>query len=45
MAVNTDSIVPNLYSTYSSQSKTGKTNKENATGKCSVRFITVKISD
>ena len=32
MAVNTDSIVSNLYSTYSSQSKTGKTNKENATG-------------
>ena len=28
MAVNTDSIVSNLYSTYSSQSKTGKTNKE-----------------
>ena len=45
MAVNTDSIVPNLYSTYSSQSKTGKTNKENATGKCSVRLITVKIPD
>lgn len=32
MAVNTDSIVSNLYSTYSSQFKTGKTNKENATG-------------
>ena len=32
MAVNTDSIVSNLYSTYNSQSKTGKTNKENATG-------------
>ncbi len=45
MAVNTDSIVSNLYSTYSTQSKTGKTNKENVTGKCSVRFITVKIPD